>query len=143
MRQQRPRDCEVLRAKRVAGNICSRDGSGLHRGSIRQIPPRSPTCIKMNSSKCSAGLGCKEQVIIPLYKYCIDVSTCLCALAELESRLRRLSSRHCCRSKPTGEQRQATRGAGRLPGRLAGPGPSVNGPAIRHMPWLGVARRAT
>jgi hypothetical protein len=49
----------------------------------------------------------------------------------------------CCRSKPTGEQRQATRGAGRLPGRLAGPGPSVNGPAIWRTPWLGVARRAT
>jgi hypothetical protein len=52
-------------------------------------------------------------------------------------------ARMCCRSKPTGEQRQATRGAGRLPGRLAGPGPSVNGPAIWRTPWLGVARRAT
>jgi hypothetical protein len=31
------------------------------------------------------------------------------------------------RSKPTGEQRQAIRGAGRLPGLLVGPGPSVNG----------------
>jgi hypothetical protein len=37
-------------------------------------------------------------------------------------------ARMCCRSKPTGEQRQATRGAGRLPGLLVGPGPSVNGP---------------
>jgi hypothetical protein len=43
----------------------------------------------------------------------------------------------CCRSKPTGEQRQATRGAGRLPGLLVGPGPSVNGPRVRHTPWLG------
>jgi hypothetical protein len=34
----------------------------------------------------------------------------------------------CCRSKPAGEQQQATRGAGRLPGLLVGPGPSVNGP---------------
>jgi hypothetical protein len=42
-----------------------------------------------------------------------------------------------CRSKPTGEQRQATRGAGRLPGLLVGPSPSVNGPAVRHTPWLG------
>jgi hypothetical protein len=45
--------------------------------------------------------------------------------------------------KPTGEQRQATRGAGRLPGRLVGPGPSVNGPVIWRTPWLRVARRAT
>jgi hypothetical protein len=36
--------------------------------------------------------------------------------------------RRCCRSKPTGEQRQATRGAGRLPGLLVGPDPLVNGP---------------
>jgi hypothetical protein len=43
----------------------------------------------------------------------------------------------CCRSKPTGEQRQATRGAGRHPGLLVGPGPSVNGPEVRHTPWLG------
>jgi hypothetical protein len=34
----------------------------------------------------------------------------------------------CCRSKPTGEQRHATGGAGRLPGLLVGPGPSVNVP---------------
>jgi hypothetical protein len=34
----------------------------------------------------------------------------------------------CCQSKPTSEQRQATRGAGRLPGLLVGPSPSVNGP---------------
>jgi hypothetical protein len=34
----------------------------------------------------------------------------------------------CCRSKPTGEQRQVTRGAGRLPGLLVGPGASVNDP---------------
>jgi hypothetical protein len=52
-------------------------------------------------------------------------------------------ARMCCRSKPTGEQRQATRGAGRLPGRLVGPGPSVNGLAIWCTPWLGVPRRAT
>jgi hypothetical protein len=37
-------------------------------------------------------------------------------------------ARMCCRSKPTGEQRQATRGAGRRPGLLVGPGPSVNSP---------------
>jgi hypothetical protein len=43
----------------------------------------------------------------------------------------------CCQSKPTGEQRQATRGAGRLPELLVGPGPSVNGPEVRHTPWLG------
>jgi hypothetical protein len=42
----------------------------------------------------------------------------------------------CCRSKPIGEQRQATREAGRLPRRLVGPGPSVNGPEVRHTPWL-------
>jgi hypothetical protein len=30
---------------------------------------------------------------------------------------------YCCRSKSAGEQRQATRGAGRLPGLLVGPGP--------------------
>jgi hypothetical protein len=43
----------------------------------------------------------------------------------------------CCRSKPTGEQRQATRGAGRLPALLVVPGPSVNGLEIQHTPWLG------
>jgi hypothetical protein len=43
----------------------------------------------------------------------------------------------CCLLKPTGEQRQATRGAGRLPGLLVGPGPSVNGPEVQHTPWLG------
>jgi hypothetical protein len=37
-------------------------------------------------------------------------------------------ARMCCLSKPTGEQQQATRGAGRLPGLLVGPDPSVNGP---------------
>jgi hypothetical protein len=37
---------------------------------------------------------------------------------------------------PPGEQRQATRGTGRLPGLLVGPGPSVNGPEARHTPWL-------
>jgi hypothetical protein len=42
----------------------------------------------------------------------------------------------CCRSKPAGGQRQATRGAGRLPGRLVGP-------VIWRAPWLRVARRAT
>jgi hypothetical protein len=35
-------------------------------------------------------------------------------------------ARMCCRSKPAGEQRQATRGAGRLSELLVGPGPSVN-----------------
>jgi hypothetical protein len=34
----------------------------------------------------------------------------------------------CCLSKPTGEQRRATRRAGRLPGLLVGPGPLGNGP---------------
>jgi hypothetical protein len=48
-----------------------------------------------------------------------------------------------CRSKPTGEQRRATRGAGRLPGLLVGPGPSVNGPRSGTRPGFGVARRAT
>jgi hypothetical protein len=52
-------------------------------------------------------------------------------------------ARMCCRSKPAGEQLQATRGAGRLPGLLVGLGPSVNGPVIWRTPWLGVARRAT
>jgi hypothetical protein len=42
-------------------------------------------------------------------------------------------ARMYCRSKPTGEQRQATLGAGRLPGLLVGPGPSVNGPVILHL----------
>jgi hypothetical protein len=46
-------------------------------------------------------------------------------------------ARMCCRSKPIGEQRQAIRGAGRLPGLLVGPGPSVNGPEVQHTPWLG------
>jgi hypothetical protein len=34
------------------------------------------------------------------------------------------------------EQRQATRGAGRLPGLLVGPGPSVNGPGFGTQPGL-------
>jgi hypothetical protein len=34
MRQQRPRDYEVLPAKHTAGDICSRNGGGLHRGSV-------------------------------------------------------------------------------------------------------------
>jgi hypothetical protein len=46
-------------------------------------------------------------------------------------------ARMCCRSKPTGEQRQATRGAERLPGLLVGSGPSVNGLVIWRTPWLG------
>ena len=38
----------------------------------------------------------------------------------------------CCHLKPTGERRQATRGAGRLLGRLVGLGPSVGlDPGIR------------
>jgi hypothetical protein len=49
----------------------------------------------------------------------------------------------CCRSKPTGEQRQATRGAERLPGLLVGPGPSVNGPRSGTRPGFWIARRAT
>jgi hypothetical protein len=32
---------------------------------------------------------------------------------------------------------EATRGAGRLPGLLVDPGPSVNGLEVRHTPWLG------
>jgi hypothetical protein len=47
-----------------------------------------------------------------------------------------LQLRYCCRSKPTGEQRQATRGAGRLPGLLVDPGPWINGPEVRHTLWL-------
>jgi hypothetical protein len=43
---------------------------------------------------------------------------------------------YCCRSKPAGEQRQATRGAKRLPGLLVGPGPSVNGPRSGTRPGL-------
>src|SRR3954469_8843987 len=35
---------------------------------------------------------------------------------------------YCCLPKPTGEQRRATRRAGRLPGLLVGPGPSGDGP---------------
>jgi hypothetical protein len=49
----------------------------------------------------------------------------------------------CCWSKPTGEQRQATLGAGRLPGRLVGPDPSVNGLGSATRPSVWVARRAT
>jgi hypothetical protein len=47
-------------------------------------------------------------------------------------------ARMCCRSKPTGEQRQATRGAGRLPGLLVGPGPSVIGPGSGTRPGIRV-----
>jgi hypothetical protein len=42
----------------------------------------------------------------------------------------------CCRSKPTDKQRQATQGAGRLPGLLVGPGPSVNGSRSGTRPCL-------
>jgi hypothetical protein len=49
-------------------------------------------------------------------------------------------ARMCCQSKPTGEQRQATRGAGRLPERLAGPGPSFNGPESGTRPGFGICR---
>jgi hypothetical protein len=49
----------------------------------------------------------------------------------------------CCRSKPTDEQRQATRGAGRLPGLLVGPDPSVNGLKSGTRPGFRIARRAT
>jgi hypothetical protein len=42
----------------------------------------------------------------------------------------------CCQSKPTGEQRHATLGAGRLPGLLVGPGPAVNGPRSGTRPGL-------
>jgi hypothetical protein len=52
-------------------------------------------------------------------------------------------ARMCCRLKPTGEQRQATRGAGRLPGLLVGPDPSVNGSKSGTRPGFWVARRAT
>jgi hypothetical protein len=52
-------------------------------------------------------------------------------------------ARMCCRSKLAGEQRQATRGAGRLPGLLVGSGPSVNGPRSGTRPGIWVARRAT
>jgi hypothetical protein len=48
-----------------------------------------------------------------------------------------------CWSKPAGEQRQATRGAGRLPGLLVGLGPSVNGLGSGTHPGFRVARRAT
>jgi hypothetical protein len=48
----------------------------------------------------------------------------------------------CCPSKPTAEQRQATRGAGRLLGLLVGPGPSVNGLGSGTRPGVWVARRA-
>jgi hypothetical protein len=49
-------------------------------------------------------------------------------------------ARMCCRSTPTAEQRQATRGAGRLPERLASPGPSVNGPGSGTRPGFGICR---
>jgi hypothetical protein len=49
----------------------------------------------------------------------------------------------CCRSKPTGKQRQATRGTGRLLGLLVGPGPSVNGPGSGTQPGVWVASRVT
>jgi hypothetical protein len=42
----------------------------------------------------------------------------------------------CCWSKPAGEQRQATRGAGRLPGLLVGPDPLVNDPRSGTRPGL-------
>jgi hypothetical protein len=45
-------------------------------------------------------------------------------------------ARMCCRLKPAGEQRQPTRGAGRLPGLLVGPDPSVNGPRSSTHPGL-------
>jgi hypothetical protein len=48
----------------------------------------------MNCTQCTAGLGCKRQVIIPICKTAFDVSSYLRALAELGSRLKRLSSRH-------------------------------------------------
>jgi hypothetical protein len=57
-------------------------------------------------------------------------------LSKMSSLLARVIT-ICCRSKPTGEQHQATRGAGRLPGLLVDPGPSVNSPEVRHTPWLG------
>jgi hypothetical protein len=42
----------------------------------------------------------------------------------------------CCRSKPTGEQWQATQGAGRLLGLLVGLGPLVNGPGSSTRPGV-------
>jgi hypothetical protein len=54
-------------AERAIGDICSGHGCRLHRGSIRPTPPRSPTCSGTNSSKCTAGLGSKEQVFTSLY----------------------------------------------------------------------------
>jgi hypothetical protein len=49
----------------------------------------------------------------------------------------------CCRSKPAGEQWQATRRAGRLPELLVGPSPLVNGPRSGTRPGFEVARHAT
>jgi hypothetical protein len=49
----------------------------------------------------------------------------------------------CCRLKPAGEQRRATQGAGRLPGLLVGPDPSVNSLRSSTRPSFWVARRAT
>jgi hypothetical protein len=51
--------------------------------------------------------------------------------------------RMCCRSNTIGEQRRATRGAGRLLGLLVGPGLSVNSSRSGIRPGFGVARHAT
>jgi hypothetical protein len=45
-------------------------------------------------------------------------------------------ARMCCWSKPTGEQRQATRGAGSIPGLLVGPRSMTRDPA--HAPASGL-----
>jgi hypothetical protein len=50
---------------------------------------------------------------------------------------------HLLSVKPTGEQQQATRGAGRLPGLLVAPSPSANGPGSGIRPGIWVARHVT
>ena len=49
----------------------------------------------------------------------------------------------CCRSKPTGEKQQATRRAGRLPGRWLAPVPRSTAQILAHADASGNARRAT
>jgi hypothetical protein len=71
VRQQRTRICEVFLAECAPRDICSGNGGGLHRGTIRRVPPRSPTCSRTNSGKCTAGLGCEKQILTSLCTYFI------------------------------------------------------------------------
>jgi hypothetical protein len=71
---------DIVLARGSTRGVHAGCGCGVLRRTIQQVPPRSPTCSRKNSKKCTTGLRCsKNKYSFPCIQLSL-MSTLVCAL---------------------------------------------------------------